>query len=151
MKKMPLLLFSGYLLLANSCSKIDKEVTPTVLGRTQLLTQKAWIQVAGREKTGSADWYDTFLSKPACEKDVQYVWKSDGSFNYNNGSTKCSSTDPQIFDQGTWLFTTNEMILSTQENGGGGDDFTIIQLDNSTLVFQEQLGSTTIEYSFNHP
>lgn len=149
MKTITVLSFVAVISTICACKKSGSDSSETT--RTQLLTQKAWIQIAGRVKLTGGDWYDNFSSKAPCEKDDQYVWKSDGSYNYNNGFTKCDQSEPQIGAEGTWIFTANETIITKDPESPNSTDLNIIQLDNSTLVYQFISSGGTVEYTMTHP
>jgi hypothetical protein len=114
------------LLLVSSCKKNSSSAS-----KTELLTQKAWIQ--SNQETGSGgNWQidPLFTSTEACDKDDQLVFKIDKTYEQNEGVSKCDETADQVIEQGAWNFGDNETKLSFSD---GTVD--IIQLDESTLQF----------------
>lgn len=129
--------------LLNSC----KKDTPKT--KTELISQKTWLIQKFEEKIGTANWEDDFPNFDACSKDDQFIFRANNTYEFNEGPTKCSPSDPQIFASGAWAFTNNETKLNI-----GSDEFTIDKLDNTNLVIsaQETVGSTLIQVriTFRH-
>jgi hypothetical protein len=131
-------------LFLNSCKKEDAKT------KTQLLTQKEWVMKKLEQKEGSNPWVDEFLSFDACSKDDRYVFKANGTYEFNEGPTKCDPADPQVFDTGNWIFTNNETKLQI-----GTDEFTIDTLDENNLILsvQETVGGIAyqLRVTFGRP
>lgn len=112
-----------------SCKKNDPEKS-----RTELLTQAGWKIVKDETRTGaSGPWVDITSSYAACEKDDVLAFRTNLSFEFNEGATKCSPSDPQIITTGTWVFTTNETKINAT-SGGSTDAIDVNQLDEGTLI-----------------
>jgi hypothetical protein len=88
----------------------------------------------------SAGWQST----AACEKDDQTVFKTNNTYEVNEGPTKCSPSDPQVYDNGTWAFRDNETKLVLD----GSDVSTIDALDENSLVVTttEVISGTTYHF-----
>jgi hypothetical protein len=113
--------------------------------KTQLLTQKSWLISNAEERTGTEPWSQDagWSSSPACEKDDVTVFKTNFTYETNEGATKCNTSDPQIINSGTWAFSDNETKLNLD-----GDLLTIERLDETNLILtlsEVFLGTT---YSF---
>ncbi len=132
MKKMIRLSFIAIaaMLLFASCSKTDSKT------RTTLITTGNWKIVSDMSRTGSGAWQEDIGSYGACELDGYFVFKTDNTFESNEGATKCDPLDPQI-ETGIWAFTDNETKLNFN-----GTAATLDELTSTTLSF-------TISTSFN--
>ena len=121
-----------------SFSSCKKEETKTKT-KTDILTQKPWVVTKFEEKAGTAPWEDDFPNFDACNKDDQYVFRTNNTYEFNEGATKCDPTDPQIFGAGNWSFKNNETILSFD-----GEDFNLDQLNENSMIIslQESIGGT---------
>lgn len=98
--------------------------------KTELLTQKAWIQ-SNIEVESEGNWQidPEFASWEACEKDDQVIFKTNKTFEVNEGASICGEAAPEDSDHGLWEFMDNEIKLTI--NGQTG---TINQLDEGTLI-----------------
>lgn len=117
---------SFVLLFTLSCKKNSSSKS-----KTELLTQKAWVQ--SNQEIGSGGNWQTdpvFASTEACNKDDHFVFKADKTYEVNEGATKCDESAKDIIEQGNWNFEDNE----TKLNFSGGT-VTLTQLDESTLIF----------------
>lgn len=80
------------ILLLNSCKKDKDEKS-----QAELLTQKAWIIVSDEERVGTTGtWTDYFPDSLPCEKDDQTIFKTNGTYELNEGATKCNPSNPQV-------------------------------------------------------
>lgn len=51
-----------------------------------------------------------------CALDDNYIFRSDATFEVNEGETKCYTSEPQISESGTWLFIqSNSKIVRISE------------------------------------
>ncbi len=147
MKKNFLLSLLGLsvLLAVSSCKDKNEEAIP--LTKSQLLSGATW-RLTGVSVSQLGVTIDLFQQLSSCDKDNLTLYKTGGAFEVNEGATKCSSTDPQIVESGTWALTTNETKLSTT-SGGFTDVYDILELTATTLKVKQtdQSGTTTITYS----
>jgi len=154
LKQCLLLVFLAVGLCTNVACKKDSK-SDAAKTKTQLLTQKEWVQIAGRSNTDNGVWTDDWATAQACDKDDRVVFSSNGTYNFNEGSSKCSASDPQIYSQGTWILTTNDTKISIFPAGKSQSDMGILQLDESTLKFLQVTvasGRTyNAESTFSHP
>lgn len=126
------------LLFLASCNKeVDEPKT-----KTQLLTQHTWVIQKFEEKVGTMPWDDQFPDADACDKDDQYIFRTNNRYEINEGPLKCDPTDPQIIDNGTWSFQNNETVLDMDN-----DEFTIDLLNESSLILSitETFGGSTYQ------
>lgn len=114
------------LLSVSSCKKNSSSKS-----KTELLTQKAWIQ-SNQETESGGSWQidDGFASAEACDKDDQLIFRTDKTYEQNEGASKCDEAAAQVIEQGLWNFTDNETKLTFS-----GGIIIIDRLDENTLVF----------------
>ena len=118
------IIFSGILV---SCKKGSSGIN--ISGNTKLLTQQEWKISKEEEKVNSDPYIDHFPTVPACTRDDKYGFRTDGTYELNEGATKCNASDPQVIYNGTWQFTQNETKIKID-----GNESTIEQLDNTTFI-----------------
>lgn len=145
------------LFLIIGCSKGgDSSTTPPTTSKATLLTSADWGIAGVQYKAVSASvWTDYYATMKPCEKDNRVVFRANGSYESNEGLTKCNPNDPQITETGTWSFSTNETILVVQAtNGTQIYNATIETLTANSLIFsftQVVNGVTNqYRYSFSH-
>jgi hypothetical protein len=138
-----LFLFSFVILSGIGACKKDSTADKS---KTELITQAAWKLIKSESKTGTGVWVDGTGLFPACERDDNFVFRTNASYEINEGLTKCSPTDPQIYETGTWAFQTNETEVRLTSTGSSSSDISAIeQLTETTLVITQTYvsGGTT--------
>jgi hypothetical protein len=112
--------------------------------KIQLLTQRNWKIVATEKQDNLGRWSPAYLASfsfaSACEKDNCYVFSSKGIYEQNEGTTKCSSADPQIIKTGTWRFQSNETKILLNITGSPSD----------AAVSVDQLDENKLKLTFTH-
>lgn len=133
LKLVSVLTISSVLLLTG-CGK-DKGGSNTK-SRATLLTQSGWTRTSQIITLNANPPYDDHLTLAPCLQDDRYVFYTNGSFEINEGPTKCNAGDPQVKQTGTWSLAVNDTQLIF-----GGSTFTIDQLTESTLVVTYTISS----------
>jgi hypothetical protein len=143
-----------------SCGKDDDSANPTK-SKTDLISASGWklssltispaIDLNG-DGTPDSD-LTPFVS--ACNKDDVTIFKSDKTYTMDEGATKCSATDPQVFENGTWAFSADESKITLTPTGSpDADTYTITELNENTLKYTEtqsdSSGTYTFTATFNH-
>lgn len=133
-------------IVAMSCKKDSKK------SNTELMSQSAWKLVKAEVKSGAATtWSDITSTYVSCEKDNNYIFRSNGTFEFNEGATKCSPGDLQIYDTGNWGFADGETKLFTQSTGLSASDTVSIELlSDGSFIFQQVDGSSTYRNTMGH-
>jgi len=108
-----------------SCKKENNDVS----AKTKLLTQQDWKLSKKEEKVNSDPFIDYLPSLMSCTQDDKYIFRTNNSYEINEGATKCNNSDPEIILTGTWQFTQNETKIKID-----AAESLINQLDNSTLI-----------------
>lgn len=93
------------------CSKDDEDKAPT---KTELISPGNWYFTAYKRYTNGVE-EDILTGMQTCEKDNFYVFRSDGSGEFNYGTQKCGS-EPQNIPY-TWVFMDNETKIKLTSNG----------------------------------
>jgi hypothetical protein len=122
------------LAILNSCKKDNPvEATKTLVGK--------WKQTAGAYSPayfGETDYFSSYLS---CEKDDIIEFKTDNTFEFTEGTTKCDASDPQVVFSGN--YTVNEGLTSITMNGEPSD----IELTSTTLTVKHPFSDGGVNYS----
>ena len=108
-----------------SCKKENDDVS----ANTKLLTQQEWKLSKKEEKVNSDPFIDYLPSLMPCTQDDKYVFRTNNTYEINEGATKCNNSDPEIILTGTWQFTQNETKIKID-----AAESLINQLDNNTLI-----------------
>src|SRR5262245_9992135 len=117
--------------------KGDDPPPPPPKTKTQLISQGTW-------RFSNATWGTTNMNSMLqdCWKDNTMLFvvvsTGTGTGTIDEGPTKCNGGDPQSRPF-TWLFTTNETVLSvdTPILPGGTSNFTIVSLTATELVVKQ--------------
>jgi hypothetical protein len=130
---------------AVSCKKSDAGSGTTAKSKTILMTQASWkLQSVGldNDKNGVAET-DITGSVPACQFDNIYTFKADSTGTMDESTLKCNATDPQT-KPFTWLFKSNETMLSGTFGFSDGDATIISITDNNlTVTYDDVSGGIT--------
>jgi len=112
------------------CNKQDEAAVKT---KTELISSGNWYFTAYTQ-TQNGLTTDIFAGMLSCHKDNYYVFRADGSGEFNYGVQKCSG-DPQSLPY-TWTFIDNE---------------TKIKLDNGNIYIINELSANKLEVLFGTP
>jgi len=105
----------------------DPTPIPSGVSKTELLAGKssrAWIitssKIDGKEITNQTS---------TCVRDDNMVFRTDKAYEWNEGLTKCRDKDPQVYETGTWGFSTDEteLILNKESR------YKLLTLNTTTL------------------
>lgn len=103
---------------------------------TDKLTGKNWkmtaLTVDPPLNFGGSLVSNVYPQLPACIQDDLTIFNSSGSVTFDEGASKCNSSDPQS-TQGTWTWNTDETILSVTDDGDT-TSYTIVSLSNDSMV-----------------
>jgi hypothetical protein len=109
------------------CKKED-EVAPT---KRDALTKATWIQTALTVSPALNGQTDYFKDFDACTKDDVYRYATDGKYTAEEGASKCTTTAPTVFFEGTWRLTQDEQRLLLE--------YTEIGANNQRSALQTQV------------
>jgi hypothetical protein len=106
--------------------------------RTAYLIQGNWRQVKEETKTGTGDWEPLIRTPvpPRCASpDDYHVFRVNGTYEINEGDSRCSPTDPQIKVTGTWSFQNNDSkLLLTQAGISQATLYTVNWIDENRMI-----------------
>ncbi|HIF15369.1 MAG TPA: hypothetical protein EYQ86_08670 [Bacteroidetes bacterium] len=145
MKQNIFILLVILLIISTSCNKDDTNppnppTTPPPTN-TQLLTGESWMRTAMTIDTAilpdstntSLNSNDLYPFIDACEHDNIIHFSSNSTFVYEEGSSKCNTSDPDTIASGAWVFNSNETkIITTPGNLHFSTD--IVSLDSLNLI-----------------
>jgi len=135
MKKLILSTTLLFVILFSACKKDEPENAT----RTELLTNGSWVITAFMSDEDANGTYEIndYALIPNCIKDNYYTFKTNFELETNEGATKCSSTDPQIFVL-LWNFSNSETVLVIDT-----DAQNILELTATTLKLKQDNGLNT--------
>jgi len=148
MNKLVLFIICGLFFSLNSC---DKDDTPAVKTKTELLTQSSW-----KFKAAIASGTDVSNQDPPfapCRKDNIMAFTINGAGTISEGATSCSPAENTNF---TWNFTNNESTLhfSAALYPNAPNDVTVVSVTETELIisFPYTVGSitVTVTVTFQH-
>lgn len=119
----------------SACKKDSQPAAPKT--KADLLVNKPWRASGATVSTtvnGKPQPQDVFAKLPACFKDHFSTYKADKSFVDDEGTTKCSTTDPQT-TAGTWDFGSDQTKLYLTYPGQGTESVDVTQLTETTMVW----------------
>ena len=139
MKKLFLLLLATASL--GACKKDSNSTSPAAASRPDLLTAKNW-RLSAYTSTFTAAGTpavttDEYAGLPACERDNFAKFNTNKSVAFDEGPTKCNTTDPQT-ENGTWDFNSDytKLTLGDPQLGGFPVPFDVIDLSASTMALR---------------
>lgn len=98
---------------------------------TDKLTDKNWKMTALTVDPAIGGITDVYAQIPSCSQDDLTKFLDNNSVNFDEGATKCNSSDPQTTN-GTWSWNSDETVLSITESGST-ESYTIISLGSSEM------------------
>ena len=116
------------LLCTTMACKKDEPLSLTV---TQKLTGARWQLRSAVVSTPGQPTVDGYASTPSCTQDDIIIYGPSNVWYYDEGLTKCYSTDPQR-QTGTWTLSNNDTKV-TITFSGTTTEYTIDELIGSTL------------------
>lgn len=143
-----LLLLTYIFFIVVSCQKDKNNDNHNIVKtKTELLTNGTW-KYTGAIISPAYDYYgdgavvtNIFSIMKDCEKDDFEVYKANGTWEYNEGPTKCDPSYPQIFSL-PWNFADNETKLML-----GGDEHIILELTATSLKLRYSFEDAGIIYT----
>ncbi len=114
----------------SSCKKDSASTPAPAPSKTDLLTAKNWKMTDA--KINGVSIFNSGLID-ACEKDNLIKFNTNKIAVFDEGASKCVSTDPQTRN-GSWDFTTSETKLKVTDPDGDADESVISTLNSTTLI-----------------
>lgn len=137
MKKLSLLLLAA--LALGSCKKNDETApTPAAPSKTDLLTAKNWRVTADKTTTTvgttASTTTDEYAISRACERDNFIKFNTNKTASFDEGATKCDTSDPQT-QSGSWDFNSDgtKLIITDPTSGSIALQQDILELTATTL------------------
>jgi hypothetical protein len=135
MKKLSLLLLAA--LALGSCKKNDDNTPSTPTTPTNSLTAKSWRITAQKTTTTIASTpttTDDYAASPACERDNFFKFNANKVAVYDEGASKCDTSDPQA-QNGTWDLSSDNKTLTILSPAFGNlaIPFEVVALTDNTL------------------
>lgn len=105
----------------------DPTPTPTGVSKTELLagtSSRAWTITSSK-----INGKELVIETLPCVRDDNMVFKTDKTYERNEGATKCRDKDPQVYETGSWEFNVGEteLILNKEHS------YKLLTLNTTTL------------------
>jgi hypothetical protein len=146
MRKIQILLIITLTVMVINCKKDAN----SVVSRKDLLSGKTWIMTAETispaMNVNGTLITDFYSQEPSCTKDDIAKLNSNGTYTLEEGQTKCSANDPQVYETGTWTLSSDESVLVLTSNGTV-TNAKIQELTASKLVVIEEETLNSIKYT----
>ena len=114
---------------------------------TELLTAGTWKLIAATINP-AYDYYgdgnavtDLYAILKPCERDDFEIYKTNGTWEYDEGPTKCDPSYPQVFSE-PWSFTANETKVFV-----GAVECTILELTERALKLRYSFDDAGVTYT----
>jgi hypothetical protein len=140
MKRTNVILMAAVIALSVAGCGKKKEVT-----KKDRLVERDWVLVSHVSNDGVKDT-DEFALLTPCEKDNIDHYDIDGVFHYDEGATKCNTTDPQEA-KGNWAFDSDQTTL-TVTDGLFAIVFTEVEFTDGKLKLTRVLGPDKDIYTY---
>jgi len=110
----------------SSCEK-DKDAEPN---KSDIIVGKNW-----KMSAATISGQDVFMSfYDECERDNIVTFNKDGKYKEVEGTTKCNSSDPDTYEEGTWSISGDKLTFR-MSGSAASFEADIVQLDNKTLKY----------------
>lgn len=139
---LPLLLLPLILTL-QSCKK-DKEPS-----RMDLLTASSWRIISSVMTNAAGAQSDLYRAISSCQRDNEFVFRSDMVHECTEGATKCDPSHPQVIYFASWKFLNNESVVEISA-GSDKTEYRIVSLTATEFVFEINYGSLTQRIGMIH-
>jgi hypothetical protein len=121
-------------------SKCKKDDTPAGPGKAELMA-KTWRMTAKTVQIGSGNPTDAFSVFGACEKDDLLVLRSNGTYEKNEGATKCAPTDPQIKETGGWSLIESNVKVKLSQSPTLSQTLEILEITTTSMKLKQATSS----------
>ncbi len=140
MKRFALFLIACILVSIYSCKK-DKDPT-----NTDLLCSKPWILSVSDFNPpypipGIGAIADYYAILALCRKDDIWNFKANGDYTIEDAANKCDALDPTVLEFGSWVFNSDETVLTTS-TGYYYNEYQILELTSNTFQVRSTLADS---------
>lgn len=128
------------LVLALGFSGCEKDNGPP--SQSELIVGKNWKIKTYFVSQNNSPAFDVYATPNVteCTKDDIYKFTSDGKYIIDEGATKCSQLDSQIYEEGTWVIADNKLNRTYPVmNGAFTETFNIIELTSTQMVLERTI------------
>ncbi|MEA3444121.1 MAG: lipocalin family protein [Bacteroidota bacterium] len=130
------------LFVFSSCNKDDDEPN-----KKEMLTANSWKVTAFTLDSLGFPILDIYQLMDDCNKDDLTIFNEDGTYESNEGPTKCNDADPQVIEEGTWTFNSDEtQIITTSDTTQTMD---IVTLNSSKLAISYTEEEEGVVYTYS--
>ncbi|GAB2527831.1 lipocalin-like domain-containing protein [Rufibacter soli] len=95
----------------------------------KLLTSKSWKLTAFTATQGSVS-YDIYGDLEPCDQDDLWKFADNGTYELNEGASKCDPSSNQVYETGTWTLDNGTLTLTSS---GSSDTYKLVEISSNTL------------------
>lgn len=118
-----------------SCSKSeDKSRTDLLAGKTQKIWKFSAATIDPPLPISGTTVTDLYAQWSSTYKDNLLVFKSNNTYNWEEGLTKDSPSDPDVFETGSWTFNSTETIINMTPSQNSIYELNIVSISEEELV-----------------
>ncbi len=149
-------MFAFILLFVFASCKDDDDKDPPAKTKTELLTSKNWTRTTvtitpaidydgnGTQENDLTPYIQT------CDLDDFYRFNSNTSFTREEGPSKCDANDPQVVYTGTWVWNSDETILTLTPLGQATQQMKVVELSATKMVWNYSFNQAGVNYTEVH-
>ncbi|AKQ47152.1 hypothetical protein TH63_18310 [Rufibacter radiotolerans] len=144
MKKHYLLLtiLAIFSLSFTACNDDDEDEKPD---DKKLLTGKSWKITAFTAAQGPAS-YDIYSDMEPCDQDDLWKFSDNGSYEINEGPSKCDPNSAQVYESGTYTLD-NKTLITTES--GSSNTYKVVEITATTLKLTTEQAISGTNTTFN--
>jgi hypothetical protein len=143
-------------LVFSSCKKDDDDDNNTPAPtKKEMLTGNNWSIVAysvepaiDYDQNGTQE-NNLMPYLQACNLDDFYNLNADNTYTAEEGSSKCDPNDPQVYENGNWVFNSDETLVVFSPAGGQSYEFSIESLNASRWDAEQVVVANGVTYTFS--
>lgn len=146
----------AFVLLFVFVSCKDDDDDPPAKTKTELLTSKNWTRTTvtitpaiDYDGNGTQE-NDLTPYIPTCDLDDFYRFNANTSFTREEGPSKCDANAPQVVYTGTWVWNSDETILTLTPLGQGTQEMKVVELTATKMVWNYTFNQGGVNYTEVH-
>lgn len=144
------LVMMALVILVPSCKKDSQAPSKKELlsGKNWKLT--AWTTDPAQDWDGNGTMVTNIYAQlPEHFKDDIYHFTVDGKYTFEEGASKAKTTDPQIWETGTWTLSSDESNIATISNSST-QSYKLIELTSTSLKWsqEDENTKTGVKYTY---
>jgi hypothetical protein len=116
--------------ITTACEK-DKNVESNIIGSWAYTAMT--INLGLPNPNSGSPITDFFFQMSPCDRDNFITLKSGGTYQVEEGATKCAETDPTIVESGKWVLSADEKTISVTPTNDSPYEFEVVEAGKGQL------------------